>query len=104
MERKEVFILKKLISVLLAVSLLFIAAACGMGDSGSPGVTDDIENGANDIIDEGKDMADDMMDDAKDFADDMTNGTDDTPSQMPDDTIDGTMEDTEANVNPDTAQ
>ncbi|MBR6719929.1 MAG: hypothetical protein IKL74_03360 [Clostridia bacterium] len=87
--------MKKLISILLTVSLLFIIAACGMPDGNSPGVSDDIENGANDIIDETEDMADDMIDDTKDFADDMTNGTDDTPAEMPDDTIDGTMEDTE---------
>ena len=87
--------MKKLISLLLAVSLLLIITACGGTNDNNTGITDDMGNGANDIIEEGKDMADDMMEDTKDFADDMTNGTDDAPANMPDDTIDGTMEDTE---------
>ena len=92
--------MKKLISILMAVLLLLSLAACGGTKDNNPGVTDDIQNGTDEIIEDTKDKADDMIDDAKDFADDMT---DNAPAEMPEDTIDGTMENTET-VNPDPVQ
>ena len=81
--------MRKLFSLLLAITLIFLFTACGMTNNNPSGTGEDI-----------KDSADNFMEDTKDKVDDFTDGmTDDnmnTPADMPDGTVDGTMENTEA--------
>ena len=88
--------MRKLFSLLLAVTLLFLFTACTMADSNT-GVGEEM-----------KDSADNLMEDTKDTVEDFTDGiTEDdmnTPADMPEGTVDGTMENTEENVNPGTVE
>ena len=98
--RKGGFYMRKLFSLLLAVSLIFIFTACGMTDS-QTGVGEDIKDGADNLMEDTEDKVDDFTDGANG---ENSDGTDNNPADMPDGTVDGTMENTEENVTPDTAQ
>ena len=88
--------MRKIISLSLAVALMFIVTACGMTNDNPSGTGDDL-----------KDSADNFMEDTKDKVDEFTDGmTEDdlnTPADMPEGSVDGTMENTET-VNPDPVQ
>ena len=88
--------MRKIISLILAVALMFIVTACGMTNDNPSGTGDDL-----------KDSADNFMEDTKDKVDEFTDGmTEDdlnTPADMPEGSVDGTMENTET-VNPDPVQ
>ena len=88
--------MRKIISLILAVALMFIVTACGMTNDNPSGTGDDL-----------KDSADNFMEDTKDKVDEFTDGmTEDdlnTPADMHEGSVDGTMENTET-VNPDPVQ
>ena len=88
--------MRKIISLILAVALMFIVTACGMTNDNPSGTGDDL-----------KDSADNFMEDTKDKVDEFTDGmTEDdlnTPADMPEGSVDGTMENTET-VYPDPVQ
>lgn len=88
--------MRKLFSLLLAVSLIFIFTACTMTDSNT-GVGEEMKDSADNLMEDTKDKV-------EDFTDNMTEDDSNTPAQMPDGTVDGTMENTEENVNPGTVQ
>lgn len=88
--------MRKLFSLLLAVMLLFLFAACGTTNSNT-GVGEEMKDSADNLMEDTKDKV-------EDFTDGMTEDDVNTPAEMPEDTIDGTMENTEENVNPGTVQ
>ncbi len=88
--------MRKLFSLILAVTLIFLLAACSMTNDNSGGLADDLKDGADNLMEDTGDMAGDLKDDIT--------ASPDAPAKMPEDSIDGTMENTEENVSPDTAQ
>ncbi len=88
--------MRKLFSLLLTVTLLFLFTACGMTDSNT-GVGEEMKDSADNLMEDTKDKV-------EDFTDDMTEEDMNTPADMPDGTVEGTMENTEENVNPGTVE
>ena len=88
--------MRKLFSLLLAVTLLFLFTACGMTNSNT-GVGEEMKDSANNLMEDTKDTVDDLTDG-------MTKEDMNAPADMPNGTVDGTMENTEENVNPGTVQ
>ena len=88
--------MRKLFSLLLTVTLLFLFTACGMTDSNT-GVGEEMKDSADNLMEDTKDKV-------EDFTDGMTEEDMNTPADMPDGTVEGTMENTEENVNPGTAE
>ena len=88
--------MRKLFSLLLAVTLLFLFTACGMTDSNT-GVGEEMKDSADNLMEDTKDKV-------EDFTDGMTEDDMNNPADMPEGTVDGTMENTEENLNPGTVE